>query len=85
MNQGIVRFTSPNGMRVGVETDYGYTVFDFDDGQALPNDRLSGALDDHGDQVVTNLTTGQTLHVRVEAVEASREAALKLCRRSTHS
>lgn len=83
MTQGIVKFLSANRQRVAVAVDDGFTVFDIEDGEANLSDQLSGALDDHGTQTVTNLSTRQTLCVYIEAIGASQAHAISLCRQRT--
>lgn len=77
--KGIVKGLSRDRQRVAVETEYGYTVFDIEDGEADLEDKISGGLDDHGEQDLTNLTTGQTLTVYIDAIQASKKSALALC------
>lgn len=69
MTQGIVKIMSANRLRMAALTEHGYTVFDIEDGEADFGDQLSGALDDHGTQTVTNLSTRQPLCVYIEAIE----------------
>ena len=73
--KGIVKSMSANKMRVAVLTEYGYTVFDVDDGNFTEGDIVSGSLDDHGFQVVTNESTGRKESVYIEAVQASSKSA----------
>jgi hypothetical protein len=61
--------------RIAILTDYGYTVADVQDGEANINDVVFGNLDDHGDAVLKNHTTGHTLSVYIEAIQASAEIA----------
>jgi hypothetical protein len=75
---GIVKGLSKNKQRVAVLTDYGYTVFDIHDGEASLNDEISGSLDDHGSQDLTNQTTKHSLSVYIEAIQATPAAAQSL-------
>lgn len=77
----IVHIVSSNGVRAAVLTEYGYTVFDIIDGDVAVHDEVTGSLDDHGDAVIANATTGQTVAVYIEAIHATRESALLLCDR----
>ena len=76
--QGIVKGLSKNKQRIAVLTDYGYTVFDINDGEASINDQISGNLDDHGSHDLMNQTTGHKLSVYIEAIQASPESAQSL-------
>jgi hypothetical protein len=78
---GIVHILSVKGVRAAALTDYGYTVFDIHDGEVAVQDEVTGSLDDHGDAVLANATTGQTVTVYIEAIHATRESALLLCDR----
>ena len=78
--QGKVVGFSANHNRLAVLTEYGYTVFDIESGNASVYDVLTGNLDDHGSQVLTNQTTGQQMHVYIEAIQASKAAAESLLR-----
>lgn len=73
--RGVVRGLSRNRQRVAVLTDDGYTVFDIHEGEVSMNDVISGALDDHGSQDLTNQTTRQTLSVYIEAIHATPKSA----------
>jgi hypothetical protein len=81
--KGIVRFISTNRIRVAVQTEYGYTVFDVEDGEFTEGDIVSGNLDDHGGQVVANESKRQRAFVCIEAVQADLVSAQSLCRRCT--
>lgn len=76
--QGVVKGLSKNAQRVAVLTPEGYTVFDIHDGEVCMNDVITGALDDHGSQDLTNQTTRQKLSVYVEAIQATPAAARSL-------
>ena len=76
--KGIVQGWSKNRHRIAVLTDNGYTVFDIEDGQAFIGDIITGNLDEHGDQALTNQTTEQTLSAYIEAIHASKECAESL-------
>ena len=76
--QGIVKGLSKNNQRVAVVTDYGYTVFDIEHGEASLNDVIIGNLDDHGSHDLANQTTGHRLSVYIEAIQASKESAQSL-------
>lgn len=78
--KGIIKYHSHNKERAAVETDNGYTVFDINHGQISLGDIISGCLNDHGEKVLTNQTTGQTLSVHIESIQASRESVLLLLR-----
>lgn len=79
--QGIVKRLSKNKQRVAVLTDDGYTVFDLNYGEVFINDTITGALDDHGAQELTNQTTKQRLSVYIEAIQATPAAAQSLLSR----
>ncbi|MGZ8252509.1 MAG: hypothetical protein ACXW1P_08390 [Methylophilaceae bacterium] len=79
--QGTVKGLSKNKQRIAVLTDYGYTVFDINDGEASINDQICGNLDDHGSQDLTNQTTGHKLSVYIEAIQATPASAQSLLSR----
>lgn len=76
--QGIVKGLSKNKRRAAVLTDYGYTVFDIHDGDVSHEDIIIGNLDDHGSHNLVNQTSGHTLSVYIEAIQASLESARSL-------
>lgn len=78
---GIVKGLSRNKQRAAVLTDNGYTVFDIEDGEVSMGDEITGNLDDHGDQDLTNQTTRQRLSVYIEAIQATPAAAQSLLSR----
>jgi hypothetical protein len=78
---GIVKDLSRNKQRVAVLTDYGYTVFDIEYGEVSVGDQISGNLDDHGSQSLTNQTTRQPLSVYIEAIQATPSSARSLLSR----
>ena len=77
---GEVKYLSRSGRRAAVITDYGYTVFDIAHGELSVGDTVTGFLDDHGDQDLTNRTTGHKLSVYIEAIQATQQNALDLLR-----
>jgi hypothetical protein len=76
--QGIVKAFSKNKQRVAVLTEYGYTVFDIENGEVSLNDTIIGNLDDHGSHDLTNQTTRHKISVYIEAIQASLESAQSL-------
>lgn len=82
--KGIAQYVSSNRQRVAALTDEGYTVFDIEDGEVNPHDVLSGCLDDHGSTVLSNQTTGQKVHVYIEAIQASQASADHLVGHTRH-
>jgi hypothetical protein len=66
--------------RIAILTDYGYTIADVQDGEFNINDSVSGDLDDHGDCLLVNHTTGQTLSVQVVAIQTNTETARDMLR-----
>lgn len=76
METGIVRMKNKD--RVAVETDHGYAVLDIQDGDVDIGDIITGHLNDHGSETVTNSTRKQTLSVYIEAIQATRESAQSL-------
>lgn len=78
---GIVKGISSNRQRAAALTDDGYVVFDIEDGEVDIHDRITGCLDDHGHQDLTNQTTGHRLSVCIEAIQATSEAARSLLSR----
>jgi hypothetical protein len=78
---GIVKGLSRNKLRAAVLTEYGYTVFDIEHGEVSIGDEISGNLDDHGSQDLTNQTTRQTLSVYIEAIQATPSNAQSLLSR----
>lgn len=77
---GVVHGYSRDRSRVAVVTALGYCVFDIKVGEVDIGDDISGCLDDHGSQELTNLSTGQRLDVFVEAIQATYAAAQSLLR-----
>ncbi|MFB0583056.1 hypothetical protein [Aeromonas salmonicida] len=75
---GIVKGLSRNKQRVAVLTDYGYTIFDIEDGEVSMGDEVTGNLDDHGSQDLTNQTTRQQLFAYIEAIQVTPLAAQNL-------
>ncbi|UNU87539.1 hypothetical protein [Aeromonas dhakensis] len=75
---GIVKGLSRNKQRVAVLTDYGYTIFDIEDGEVSIGDEITGNLDDHGSQDLTNQTTRQQLLAYIEAIQVTPSAAQNL-------
>jgi hypothetical protein len=71
--KGIIKGIQRN--RIAIFTDYGYTVADVQSGEVNINDVVFGNLDDHGDAELKNQTTGHTLSVYIEAIQASAEIA----------
>ena len=59
-------------------TDLGYTVFDIISGEVEIDDVITGPLDEHGHQDLTNLKTRRTLSVYIEAIQATPTAARSL-------
>ncbi len=76
--QGIVKGISRSGIRVAALTDYGYTVFDIHSGETFVGDTLVGNLDEHGSVELQSLSTGERLDVFIEAIQATRDATLRL-------
>jgi len=76
--QGIVKGLYKNKQRAAVLTEYGYTVFDIEHGEVSINDLISGNLDDHGSHDLSNQTTGHSLSVYIEAIQASLKSAQSL-------
>jgi hypothetical protein len=72
---GIVRAANHRRQRYAIQTDDGFTVADLIDGELNINDEVSGTLDDHGETMLRNLTTGDLVEVRIDAYYASRESA----------
>jgi hypothetical protein len=75
---GLVRGMSKDRTRFAVLTDRGFTVFDTDDSDIEMNHEISGSLEDHGDVVLVNKTTGQIISAYIEAIQATRESARSL-------
>jgi hypothetical protein len=80
MMKGIIQGINSRIMRVAVLTDYGYTVFDADDGDFNIGDAVYGDLDNHGDAVLKIESTGETVHVYIEAIQATKQSAESLLR-----
>ncbi len=76
--KGIVHNINPSTMRVSVLTDYGYTVFDTDSGNFSIGNTVIGDLDNHGDAVLKMESTGETVSVYIEAIQATKECAESL-------
>lgn len=76
--KGVVKGISADRQRIAVLTEYGYTVFDIEDGSVEINDVISGYLDEHGSQALSNQTSGRKLYVYIEAIGASQESCLSL-------
>lgn len=60
---GIVKGLTRNKQRAAVLTDYGYTVLYIEHGEVSIEYQITGNLDDHGSQGLTNQTTRKTLFV----------------------
>lgn len=78
--KNIVCSLSQNKQRVAVSTQYGHTVFDLIHGEASLHDQISGDLNVLGRQDLTNLTTGRTLSVYIEAIQADSANVSSLLR-----
>lgn len=76
--KGIVKGINQQRTRAAVLTDQGYTVFDIEDGEVSFGDTISGNLNDHGSYTLNNLTTGSTLDVYIQAIQATTEATRSL-------
>ena len=76
--KGVVHGISRNGVRCSALTDYGFTVFDITSGETFVGDVIIGNLDDHGDANLVSESTGQTIDVYIEAIQATRESAQHL-------
>jgi hypothetical protein len=68
--KGIVKYINKKMNRVAVLTELGYTVFDIHQGEVNMNDEITGNLDDHGSHNLVDQTTGHTLRVYIEAIQA---------------
>lgn len=79
--QGIVKGFSKSKQRIAVQTELGFTVFDRIHGDVSIGDVITGNLNEHGSQDLTNQTTQQTLSVYIEAIQASASVAQSLLSR----
>lgn len=75
---GTIRGINKRRQRYAIQTSNGYTIADLIDGELNINDEVSGLLDEHGDTMLRNQTTGDIIEVRIEAFYASAESAAKL-------
>lgn len=77
--KGVIRAINSRNGRVAIETDFGYTVVDVVslDGVELGAE-VVGDLDDHGAECFA--LNGCRLNVYVQAIHATRSAALDLLR-----
>lgn len=66
-----------NGM-AAISTVYGYTVAQVLEGDLSVGDDVSGELDDHGDVVLVNHSSGLRVQAYVEAIHASPRIAQQL-------
>lgn len=78
--QGVVCGKHARWARYAVRTDTGYVVLDVEAGAMAPGDVLQGDLRCHGSVSLQNQTSGGTVQARIEAFDASREAAESLLR-----
>jgi len=76
--KGTVIGLSKDKQRAAVLTDLGYTVFDTEYDDLSIGDSITGNLNDHGFQVLTNQTTGRKLSAYIDAIQATQEAARSL-------
>lgn len=61
--------------RYAIRTAHGYAVVDVEVGELAVHDQVNGTLEDHGQVVLINRTTGENVEVCVEAVHANRATA----------
>ncbi len=80
IEEGIVHAVNPRIGRIAVLTEQGYTVVDLIDGDARPQHRLAGQLQECGLVCLSNRTTGEPVEAVIEAVHASRSFASSLLR-----
>lgn len=75
---GTVKAENKRRQRYAIQTESGYTIADLIDGELNMNDRVSGVLDEHGDAILQNLTTGDVVEVRIESYYATANSAAQL-------
>ncbi len=78
--KGVVSGINKRILRVAVLTEYGYTVFDADDGEFAIGDVIFGDLDSHGEAHLKMGSTGETIFVYIEAIQATKDSAASLLR-----
>ena len=76
--RGVVAGLSRDKLRAAVIAENGYVVFDMHDLDVSIGDEITGNLDDHGDQHLSNQTTGHTFDAYIEAIHATKESARSL-------
>lgn len=75
---GTVRAANLRRQRFAIQTEDGYTIADLIDGELNVSDEVGGILDEHGDTTLRNLTTGNTVEVRIEAFYATSQSAAQI-------
>jgi uncharacterized protein YbjQ (UPF0145 family) len=76
--KGTVCGWSSNRAFFALRTDYGYTVLEVHYGELEMGDVVSGDLDSHGSARFHNETQGGRIDGYVQAIQATREAAINL-------
>lgn len=76
--KGIVKAITNDKSRVAALTEYGFIVFDCNENEFMLEDIISGNLDDHGEHLVTNQTSGHRFCVVIEAIQADWSFARSL-------
>jgi hypothetical protein len=66
--------------RYAIRTDTGYVVLDVEWGTLVPQQIVSGPLDQPGPGTLKNETTGEPVEVNVEVTGATKQAASLLLR-----
>lgn len=77
MNNGIVRAVNQRRQRYAIQTDDGYTIADLIDGELNIHDEVSGVLDEHEEVILKNLTTGDTVEVRIDEIHVQDQSVAK--------
>jgi hypothetical protein len=77
MTNGIVRAANQRRQRYAIQTADGYTLVDLIDGELNINDEVSGVLDEHEEVILKNLTTGDTVEVRIDAIHVPDQSVAK--------
>ncbi len=78
--KGVVSGINKRILRVAVLTEDGYTVFDADDGEFAIGDVIFGDLGNHGEADLKMESTGETISVYIEAIQATKDNAASLLR-----
>lgn len=75
---GIVHQLNARRSRYAIQTGDGYTIADLVDGELNIGDLVDGVLDEHEEVTLTNITTGDTVEVRIDAIHVPQQSLAKI-------